>query len=82
MGRRSTLSAMSSASGCGIRDRPTTESASKGMNRAPVTAGIHHSVTAWAVISQTAVDFTTPEATMKLAHRIAPSTSEVRRPSR
>lgn len=47
-----------------------------------VAAGIHHSVTPRSVISQTATDFTTPEATMKLAQRMAPRTSDVRRPSR
>ena len=51
------------------------------MKTTPTAAGIQNSLTCQVSIKALPTDFTTPDDRMKLAHRIAPSTSLVRRPS-
>ena len=51
------------------------------MKTRPTADGIQNALTCQVCISALPTDFTTPDDRMKLAHRMAPSTSLVRRPS-
>src|ERR1700744_6736985 len=82
IGARATRSRSSSAFGGGITARPNTHTSNSGTNNRPVTAGIQYSLAQPRSITLSPTDFTTPDETMKLAHSMAPRTSETRRPSR
>ena len=81
MGARRTLASSSSLEGGGRIESPHTATASSGKKSAPVAAGIQNGLTCQTSISSLPTDFTAPEETIKLAHTIAPRTSDVLRPS-
>ena len=81
MGARRTRAASSCALGGGSCESTQTDRPNKGKNKAPAAAGIQNGLTRQPSMSNLPTDFTAPEETMKLAHKIAPNTSDVRRPS-
>src|SRR5258707_8537242 len=81
MGARRTRAASSCGLGGGNCQSTHTDKPNSGKNSAPAAAGIQNGPTCQTSMSNLPTDFTAPEETMKLAHKIAPKTSEVRRPS-
>src|ERR1700683_819544 len=81
MGARRTRAASSWALGGGNCESPQTDAPNNGKNKAPAAAGIQKGLTCQTSMSNFPTDFTAPDETKKLAHKMAPNTSEVRRPS-
>src|ERR1700733_719161 len=81
MGARRPRAPSSCGWGGGGGERTQTDRPNNGKNSAPAAAGIQKGLTCQVSMSNFPTDLTAPEETIKLAHRMAPRTSEVRRPS-
>src|ERR1700733_6403110 len=81
MGARRTRAASSCALGGGNCESTQTDRPNNGENNAPAAAGIQKGLICQSSMSNLPTDFTAPDETIKLAHKMAPNTSEVRRPS-
>src|ERR1700683_5216288 len=81
MGARRTRAASSWALEGGNCESTQTDAPNNGKNKAPAAAGIQKGLTCQTSMSNFPTDFIAPDETIKLAHKMAPNTSEVRRPS-